>query len=297
MKYTSDYRYCEFPFTCWNKFQERCVDYFTRHINLVVSANVASGKTAIAEAIMGYELSKQNSKVLYVSPLKAISSEKYSDWIVHPTLMKYRIDLLDSDHHPEDISRSRIIIATIESVDIACRNHQEWLKDVSALIFDEAHMIGTEERGATSEAMLMEFTSISPDARIIFLSGTMTNAKEIAEWLNKLNGVDTTFVSSNWRPTKLHKLIEVKSNLRSQIDFIIEKIKSNPDEKILVFVHSKKIGQLIVEKMKKEGIRCSFFSSDLKEEQRSIVIERFKDQLSGLDVLIATSSLAMGVSL
>ena len=297
MLYTSDYKYCQFDFENWNKVQEKCIPYFTKHMNLVISANVASGKTAIAEAIMGFELSKEKTKVLYVSPLKALSSEKYADWITHPTFMAYRIDLLDSDHHPEDINKSRIILATIESVDLACRNKQRWLNDVAVLIFDEAHMIGVEDRGATSESVLMEFSKINPNARLVLLSGTMSNSKEIAEWLNVLNGLDTTFISSNWRPTKLYKLVEVRNNLNSQISFITDKIKDNPDEKILVFVHSKKIGEILVERIRKSGIRCQFFSSDLKEEQRNILINKFKDQLSGLDVLVATSSLAMGVSL
>lgn len=297
MGLTSSYEFCEFPFLEWNRIQEKCLPHFTRHMNLVVSASVASGKTAIAEAIMGYELSNESNRVLYVSPLKALSLEKHGDWINHPTFKDLKIDLLDSDHHPENIDRSRIILSTIESVDIACRARKDWLKNVSALIFDEAHMIGVEERGATSEAMLMEFSALCPDARLILLSGTMSNTSEIAGWVHSLNGLETSFVSSSWRPTELFKLVEVRNDLRSQMDFIVRKVKENPDEKILIFTHSKKLGEILKEKIRDSGSRCAFFSADLKEDQRKILVSRFKDDLSGLDVLIATSSLSMGVSL
>ena len=296
-EYALDYGHCKFDFDKWNPLQLKCLPFFCQHKNLVVSANVASGKTAIAEAIIGYETDNDDFKAVYVSPLKALSYEKYEDWIKHSTFSERKIDLLDSDHHPDDIDSSRIVIATIESLDIACRSKQKWLQNVNVLVFDEAHLIGSNDRGSVSEAMLMGFSKIVPNARLILLSGTMSNSSEMAIWLNHLNNLETSFIYSNWRPTVLHKKIEVIDGLNSQISFICNKIESNPDEKILIFVHSKKIGKILVESIKKKGLRCAFFSSDLNEKTRTEIILRFRSKISGLDVLVATSSLSMGVSL
>ena len=53
---TCEYPYCRFEFPEWNPVQEKCLELFTQDCNMVVGASVASGKTAIAEAVMGYEL-------------------------------------------------------------------------------------------------------------------------------------------------------------------------------------------------------------------------------------------------
>ena len=298
MSYTADFPFCEFPFDQWNPVQEKCLPWFSEPRNLVLSASVASGKTAVAEAIMGWSLSQPGkSKVLYVSPLKALSAEKYNEWIVHPTFCKFKIELLDSDHHPEDFDSPRIVLSTVESADIVCRANADWLKKVNCLVFDEAHLLGSSDRGATSEAVLMKFSEICPNSRLILLSGTMSNTKELALWVNSLNNLPTSFLSSQWRPTTLYKLVEVRKNFQSQISFVVEKILKNPEEKILVFVHAKKTGETLVKKIRESGRRASFFSADLKEEDREALITKFKNPMSGLDVLVATSSLAMGVSL
>lgn len=296
--HTCDYPYCEFPFERWNKVQEKCLPNFTQKKNIVLASTVASGKTAVAEAVMGYELhSSESSIAVYASPLKALSMEKYENWLRHPTFSRFHIELLDSDHHPETFDGVRIILSTIESLDISCRSKASWLKNVSVLIFDEAHLIGSEDRGAVSEGMLMSFSRIVPDARLILLSGTMSNASELAAWVRDLNGLETSFLSSSWRPTVLEKNVEVRKSLRSQFEFICEKIKDNPYDKILIFVHSKKIGKLLQDEIRRSGSRCSFFSADLNEDDRIALLNKFKDPNSGLDVLVATSSLAMGVSL
>ena len=78
---TSEYKYCKFNFENFNPVQEMCYPFFELDCNLVLSATTSAGKTAIAEAIFGYELAtKQDQKVIYVCPLKSIAEEKKFDW-------------------------------------------------------------------------------------------------------------------------------------------------------------------------------------------------------------------------
>ena len=139
---TIDFPYCWFDFEEWNPMQEKCVPFFTQDKNLVVSATVAAGKTAIAEAIISYELSKSDSKAIYVSPLKALSIEKYEGWRKHETFQSYHTLMVDGDHRVEQeaFQRSRLIIATIESMNICCRRMDDWIKQVRVLVFDEDRM-------------------------------------------------------------------------------------------------------------------------------------------------------------
>lgn len=297
---TSEYKYCKFNFTEFNPVQETCYPFFEMDCNLVLSATTSAGKTAIAEAIFGYELAtKENSKVIYVCPLKSIAEEKKNNWIKHETFCDYPIAVISGDNEItyEEIDNSRIIIATVESLNVRCRRGEEWLKNVSCFVFDEAHMIGQDNRGANCEALLMAFTEQNKACRMIFLSGTMPNTLEIAKWIKQLNSKKTQYLESKWRPNKINKeILSVKNSFDMQ-EQILDQIKSNPGEKVLIFVHSKKLGDIITKFLKSKKIRCSFFCSGIKPEMKEKMLNTFSDDNSTLNVLVATSALEMGINL
>ena len=297
---TSEYKYCKFNFTDFNPVQETCYPFFDMDCNLVLSATTAAGKTAIAEAIFGFELyTKENSKVIYVCPLKSIAEEKRKDWEKHETFEKYKICVISGDNEvsQEEIEESRIIIATIESLNVRCRRQEEWLNNASCFVFDEAHVIGQEDRGANCEALLMAFTTQNKACRLIFLSGTMPNTLEIAKWIKQLNGKRTQYFESKWRPNKIHKeILSVKNSFDLQ-EQILEQIKSNDNEKVLIFVHSKKLGEQISKFLKNNKVKCAFFCSGVSPEIKDRMLKTFSDDKSSLSVLVATSALEMGINL
>ena len=295
---TSQYSYFEFEFEFFNPVQEKCYPYFTEDCNLVISASMSSGKTAIAEAILSYELSKEH-KVCYTSPLKALSYEKYNDWNNRKEIGGHKIVLLSGDKYisNNDIIKNNVILSTIEALDVRVRKKSEWVKQLKCLVFDEAHLIGHNRRGADSEALIMGLTKINPDCRIIFLSGTLSNAKEIAVWLKKLNGKTTRFVKSNWMPCRIEKQIDTYRTYNEQMLKVYENIEKNGLEKTLVFVHSKKLGRNLVKYLSDKNITCAFYSSDLDPIRRQNIAKRFKDEDSDLNVLISTSALGMGINL
>ena len=302
MKYSPfNYPYCEFDFTGWNPVQEKCLPYFTQDCNLVVSSSTASGKTVIAEAIMGYELSKDNSKVVYVSPLKAINTEKFNTWNKHATFNKYEKVLVSSDDKAtqSQLENSRMIISTVESMNLKCRSRDKWIKDIKVLVFDEAHLINDKERGSGSEALIMSLTQLNPDCRVICLSGTMSNYIEIAKWLKKCNGKPTRYVNSTWMPTKLIKEVEVIESFDEQKSFILKEAKKAVEEdlKLLIFVHSKKTGEDLCKYLKEYNIRCAFYHAGVKTNIKEDMIDDFKSIFSGMNILICTSSLSMGVNI
>ena len=299
MSQTIDYPYCVFNFAEWNPVQEQCLPYFCQDKNLVVSASVAAGKTAIAEAIMGYELSFPSAKAVYLCPLKALSAEKYNEWKKHETFGEFQILILDSDHEvsPEELEKARLIIATVESMNIRCRRNESWIRKVRVLVFDEAHLFDHEKRGSCSESLMMDLTENNRECRLICLSGTLSNTREIALWCNRINGKPTPFIASNWRPTRLIKLVEPINELAQQFQFVEKKIKASRYEKVLIFVHSKRIGEMLKKHLRDSGIRCAFYSSDLDVGQREELLKKFRSGNTPLDVLIATSSLSQGVSL
>ena len=297
-----DYPYCDFTFSEWNPVQAKCVPFFTEDCNLVVSASTASGKTAIAEAIMGYELKRNDTnKVIYVSPLKAIGNEKHTEWSRHDTFREYPIALVSSDTETtqSDFENSRLIVSTVESMNLRCRARDRWIKDVAVLVFDEAHLLMDETRGSGSESLIMNITMLNPDCRVICLSGTLSNHVEIAKWLKACNGKATKYVSSSWRPTELIKSVEVAEDLDEQNKYLLSEARkiSRGDMKMLIFVHSKVVGESLCKYLKDYGVPCAFYNAGVHQKVREQIIADFRNEYSGLNVLVCTSSLGMGVTL
>jgi len=296
----NDYKYCIFPFDDFNRLQDDCYQYFCQDVNLVVSASVASGKTVVHEAIAGYELSRsETSKVVYVCPLKSLLQEKIEDWHRHETFSQYSMVALSSDAFVKtaDIANARIIVATIESMNVCCRRGDSWLRDIRLFTFDEAHLFNHEKRGSGSEALLMSIGSIVPECRLLLLSGTLSNCIGIAKWIKVLNGKPTAFVNSTWRPTKLIKRVEVAENIGEQVEFLKGLAASHRDEKLLFFVHSKKVGEKFVQDLRLAGIRCAFYCADIDANKRKAMLDDFRNDYGSLNVLVCTSALAMGVNL
>ena len=297
-----NYPYCEFDFFEWNPVQSKCLQFFDEDCNLVVSSSTASGKTVIAEAIMGYELSRdERSKAVYVSPLKAIGVEKHSRWMNHSTFGKYAQVVLSSDSNVKqsDVEQSRLVISTVESMDLKCRSRERWIADVKVLVFDEAHLIGDGSRGAAGEAMVMGMTSLNPGCRVVCLSGTMSNYMEMAKWLKACNGKATRFVNSNWRPSELVKAVECYADIDDERDKIKREAREIHDQgrKMLIFVHSKQSGEMICKYLREYGVPCAFYNAGLRPGDKENMLMDFRSSYSGLDVLVCTSALGMGVDI
>ena len=297
-----EYPYCDFDFDEWNPVQLKCVPFFTEDCNLVVSASTASGKTVIAEAIMGYELARiDTSKAVYVSPLKAIGNEKHGDWRRHPTFREYPMVIVSSDNDVTqgDFENSRLIVSTVESMNLRCRARDRWIKDIAVLVFDEAHLLMDESRGSGSESLIMNMTMLNPKCRIVCLSGTMSNYLEIARWLKACNGKTTRYVNSSWRPTELIKKVEIAEDFDEQNKFVLNEARriSQDEQKMLVFVHSKVVGENLCRFLKDYGVACAFYNAGIQPKVRERIIADFRNEYSGLNVLVCTSSLGMGVTL
>ena len=138
---------------------------------------------------------------------------------------------------------------------------------------------------------------VNNDCRIICLSGTLSNARDIAKWLKNLNGKKTYCISSDWRPTQLIQKIKIADTLFEQEKIVEDICKKSCGEKTLIFVHSKKIGETLCKYLRNKNVFTAFYNADLRSGIKDRMIEDFKCSYSGFDVLITTSSLSMGINL
>ena len=308
---TLDFQYMDFPFESFNPPQQAVLPHYDKDCNLVVSLPTASGKTAIAEVVMSYELATNDGRrVIYTSPLKSLSSEKNRSWSSTPVFRQAGVVLRTGDFFPkkEKLDKSRVFVSTYECLDSRTRwdIYRDFFLSTSTLIVDEAHILGEPGRGAKLETMLMRASEINPSTRLILLSATMTNSKQIAKWVKSLNGKETFCVVSKWRPTPVDvsyisyvdRTLDYGAALDSMVAKILERVKPNyKSEKILIFVHSKFVGRKIIDSLVSEGIRCGFHHAGVSYRSREKIEKSFSDPDDGINVLVSTSTLAMGVNL
>lgn len=170
--------------------------------SVLVSAPTASGKTLIATlAIISY-LSKNKGKVIYLSPLRALASEKFLEFKKLENLsignkVKVGISTGDFDNVEKKLEKNNILILTNEKMDSIIRRGAEWIDEIGLVISDEIHLIGDESRGPTLEMVLTQLKRLENKPQILGLSATITNSDELANWLG------CKLVENTWRPVPL----------------------------------------------------------------------------------------------
>lgn len=172
--------------------------------NILVSAPTASGKTLLALLAIIKHLSENKGKIIYLSPLKALASEKFNEFKKLGSLdigknLKIQLSTGDFDTSDKNIGQNDILVLTNEKMDSLIRQGAEWIDKISLVIADEVHLLGDDDRGPTLEIVLTKLKSLPQKLQIVALSATITNADEISEWL------DCKLVHSEWRPVPLHE--------------------------------------------------------------------------------------------
>jgi len=172
--------------------------------NMVLASPTASGKTLVAELCAIKKVIEEGGKVLYLTPLRALASEKFSDFSKYSVLEKkggHRLKVVIStgDYDGSDpwLARYDIIITTNEKCDSLIRHRAKWMEEISLIVADEVHVMNDPERGSVLEVVLTRLVQVCPRAQVLALSATIKNAEEIAKWLK------AKVVSTNWRPVKL----------------------------------------------------------------------------------------------
>lgn len=170
--------------------------------SLLVSAPTASGKTLIAMMAMLGHIARGGGKIIYLSPLKALASEKFLEFkkLEKAGLgRKVRAAISTGDFGGDEkgLAQADILSLTNEKMDSLIRRNTEWVDDIGLVIADEVHLIGDEGRGPTLEMVLTQLKRLDPAPQIVGLSATITNSDELASWLG------CKLVENGWRPVPL----------------------------------------------------------------------------------------------
>jgi len=185
--------------------------------SVLVSAPTASGKTLTATMAILSHLSKNKSKVIYLTPLRALASEKFEEFkklekINQDQKIKVAISTGDFNSNNHDLDDADIIILTNETMDAMMTFQKSWIYEIGLVVSDEIHLIGDSGRGPTLEMILTRFKTgyVGKKPQIIALSATISNSDELAEWLG------CKLVESEWRPVPLSEAVYSNHTITNQ---------------------------------------------------------------------------------
>jgi helicase len=168
--------------------------------NLVLAVPTSSGKTLVAEVCMLKSILEGNGKALYLVPLKSLAHEKYMDFKKYEPLgITIAVSVGDYDSKGTNLREADIVILTTERADSLIRQKTSWMDEVGILVVDEVHLVNDPSRGPTLEMVLAKIGQMLPSIQIVALSATISNADDIAGWL------EADLVRSDWRPVKLNE--------------------------------------------------------------------------------------------
>ena len=161
--------------------------------DVLVVAPTGAGKTYIAvEAIKATV--QAGGRAVYTAPLKALSNAKYAE-LKLKFEPDYSVGLLTGDRKIE--GDADILVATTE---IYRNELYRGFQNYSLVVLDEFHYLSDPYRGAVWEESII---LSSPSARILMLSASVSNAREIADWTESIRGRETQIIEVEKRPVEL----------------------------------------------------------------------------------------------
>jgi superfamily II RNA helicase len=191
-------------------FQIQAITEIENGHSLVLAAPTGSGKTLVAEYLIDKVL-KTDKRVIYTSPIKALSNQKYRDF---SKSYGDRIGILTGD---VVINReAQALIMTTEVYRNMAIEDPEAIADIAYVIFDEIHYLGDIERGTVWEESII----FSPKGvRFLCLSATIPNCEEFARWIESNVNHRVGVITHNQRVVPLSHLFYFNKSLLTFKEF------------------------------------------------------------------------------
>ncbi|WP_375389235.1 DEAD/DEAH box helicase [uncultured Amnibacterium sp.] len=177
---------------------------------VLVAAPTGAGKTIVAEFAVHLAMSSPRDKVFYTAPMKALSNQKYNEFVAL--------------HGPDDVGlltgdtavnpRARIVVMTTEVLRNMLYAGSDLLTDLSFVVMDEVHYLADRFRGAVWEEVIIH---LPQPVRLVSLSATVSNAEEFGDWLQAVRG-STRVIVSEERPVPLEQHVLMRTKLVDLFD-------------------------------------------------------------------------------
>lgn len=237
---------------------------FNDDANILLCAPTGAGKTNVAMLTILRTLSHyrredgtfdlNNFKIVYIAPLKALVQEQVREFSRRLEVFGINVEELtgDSNLTKQQISDTQILVTTPEKWDVITRKNSDtsYTNLVSLLIIDEIHLLH-DERGPVLESItartLRNVEYSGRDVRLIGLSATLPNYKDVAKFLRVDENNGLFFFDASYRPCPLAQQfigITEKNSFKKTIpmnEACYDKIlEAAGKHQVIIFVHSRK---------------------------------------------------------
>ena len=189
-KYDSHFELYPYPLS---DFQKYAIEAIVEKQHVLVTAHTGSGKTLPAEFAIQH-FAKQGKKVVYTSPIKALSNQKYYEFTKKFPEISFGLFTGDIKTNPDadvlimttEILMNYLFTSTTNADDSESQNALQFQIDVqndlACVVFDEVHYINDADRGQTWEKTIL---MLPRHIQMVMLSATIDNPQGFAKWCEK----------------------------------------------------------------------------------------------------------------
>ena len=209
----------------------------------------------IGENFKGGILQRNSFKIVYVAPMKALAQEMVSKFGERLKKLNVVVKELTGDMQltKKEIQETQIIVTTPEKWDVITRKSGESSLTVltKLLILDEVHLLN-DDRGPVIETLvartLRQVESTQSVIRIVGLSATLPNYKDVADFLNVNLKTGLFYFDASYRPVPLsmkflgvkeYKNFMLRNEQMNQMCYQETIAAVKKGYQVMVFVHSR----------------------------------------------------------
>ncbi|MGD0895617.1 MAG: DEAD/DEAH box helicase [Acidimicrobiales bacterium] len=244
-------------------FQVEAFDLLDAGNSVLVAAPTGSGKTLIAEYAVARALAA-GGRAIYTTPLKALSNQKYTDFAAE--YGPARVGLLTGD-----VSRNgdaEVVVMTTEVLRNMIYADAARLAHLRCVVLDEVHYLEDRYRGSVWEEIIL---SAPPEIVLVCLSATVSNAEELAGWIEKVRGT-TAHVIEEHRPVELRNLYVLGIRATHRLEILPTFVDGLPNPEA-VALDARSRPRAVAGKAGRPGVR-----SPVYRPRRAELVERFSEE-------------------
>lgn len=265
--------------------------------NVVLQMPTGSGKTWLAEQAIGDVLAR-GGRAVYLSPIRALATELLDRW--KEQFSPHQVGIFTGEYghagspYPVSFDNADLLVMTPERLDActrAWRTHWEWIPRVELVVVDEAHLLGDRQRGARLEGTISRLRRLNPFSRLLFLSATLGNRAELADWLDGVEFVsEYRPIPLTWKVIRFRKAADKPELLVREVSRV-----TTAGGRSLVFVQSRRRAEQLSRFLISREVNARHHHAGLGQAVRNELEQAFRN--TEIDVLVATPTLEVGVNL
>jgi len=195
-KYETHFELYPYPLS---DFQKYAIESIVEGNHVLVTAHTGSGKTLPAEFAIQHFV-KNGKKVIYTSPIKALSNQKYYEFTRKYPEISFGLFTGDIKTNPNAdvlIMTTEILMnylftglnqtsqsspSSPESSSSLLQFQMNIMTELACVVFDEVHYINDAERGQVWEKTIL---MLPRHVQMVMLSATIDNPTGFAEWCER----------------------------------------------------------------------------------------------------------------